>query len=272
MGAGHETGGIRRKEQRRFGNVARLARAADRIGHAAAFGHHAGHLLRALCIEAERAAEDAGRDEARDNRVDAYAVRRQLGRRQPCVVQHAGLRHRIGDRRIPRLQGRDRRGVDDRPAAAALHVGCGKRRASGNRTQQQRLGQVPSVGIPVFDAMGCADAPGIAEQDVEPAEMQRRQVERRLDLLRRRDVAVNKTHCAGVLLLERAPGILLHIGGDHARALLHKQGQCGQADARCSAGDDSDFSVESVCHGMVRFGGGGVGGGVAVRQRPMRWR
>ncbi len=79
--------------------------------------------------------------------------------------------------------------------------------------------------------MGCADAPGVAEQDVEPAEMQRRQIDRRLDLLRRRDIAVHKTHRPGVLLLERAAGILLHVGGDHARALLHEQGQCGQADA-----------------------------------------
>ena len=103
------------------------------------------------------------------------------------------------------------------------------------------MGLIPAVKVEIFNAGRGATAPGVVEEDIQPAIGVDRQFNSRLDLGRLGDVTKREGDGAGKALRQFAPHLSLQVGCDHLGTFGDKQLQGGQTNARAGPGDDCNF-------------------------------
>ncbi len=208
---------------------------------------------------------------ARRDRVAPYAHPAIAGRYILGQHVHRGLGHAIGRQGGPRLQAPDGREVDDRSAAVFHHVRDGMFGTEHRAAQVDRHRAIPKCGRHVGDAhlhvrayVSRRGQGGIVDEDVEPAEMPCRSVDRGFDILFLRDVgAIGGGGPARLSdFFDYASSIVFDDidHGDGGAALCQQPGGV-TADAATAARHDGDLVAQRHWHLLSPDDGVGRNGG-----------
>lgn len=204
---------------------------------------------------------DVGVDGAGADGVDADVVARQLQGRHLHEGDLAGFAGAVGaGAGVGEGAGAgavDAAGDEDAPAAGIAQVR--NREMNGEigafEIDVQRL--VPLIGLEFLDRRSDAVDAGVGDDDVEPAELFRRPVHRRLHVARLRAITCKKSGAAARPLdlandLDCVLLLLRDIQDRHGRAFLSKADGRRLPNSAGGAGDERDFFVEHL-HGKFRF-------------------
>src|SRR5215831_18452791 len=240
-----EAGLVTGQKYRGVGDVLGQAGARDRLCGLVDLAHQRRRLFGRIDRQAQRLADNACRDRARRDRIDANPGFAKLHGDAFGKVNHRRLRRAIDHRgRKTGEPPRDAAIVDDAAEPLLLHMRRGVLHAEHDAANQHRHRGVEALDLKALDAAGLCGPAGIVEQAIDLAELFDRKRDQRAHLIFDRDVGLVENAVRTELFRQRLTLGHAAAGDDDFRTLSHEDLRRTQADAAGGARDHRDLAVE----------------------------